>query len=216
VSEETRINGFWSYLVEVVLKPWLVFWLSGLLMGCLYVATWFRDNTLSKEWQDKLATQKYLPHWEWYQWVLMLVSLALVSVFWNGYKAWRDSNEEVTKLQAGPIPELVISLVDNNLGEPLGLLLKNVSHTDNLHNVTIPDSRAVFGEIAWMPYIIPCIQSNGGEVQVEPFWEPELNGQKVFINSLKRVCSALRQMDGTDSVYKIEFRVMAQDARACY
>jgi len=212
VSEENKITG-WSFLKAVLLKPTWEFLTVGVFFTALFVTTWWRDNFASDAWKRRLDLNGFLPHWHPAWWVCIGLVVLILVVVRASYRLWRIEHERLVELEEAPIPELVITLVDNNLGEALGILLKNVSHTDNLHNATIEDSKTVFGKIAWFPYLIPYIQSNGGYVQVEPIWEPELNGQKVFLHSLKRVCDALRQLDKTDGVHKIELRVMAHDAR---
>lgn len=64
MSKRETVQGFWSYFLLVVLKPWIGFWIAGTVMGIIYALTWLRDNTFSEEMQKKYATQKFLPQWE--------------------------------------------------------------------------------------------------------------------------------------------------------
>jgi hypothetical protein len=94
-----RIKGFWSYLFFVVLKPWLWFWIAGVVMTTIYAATWIRDNILSEEVQKEYATQKLLPHWQIGTWALTFGALALCSVIRNGFIAWRTERAKCEALE---------------------------------------------------------------------------------------------------------------------
>lgn len=216
MNEETRITGWWSFLGAVVLQPTWELVTTGAVFTVLTVGTWWRDNFASDEWKKRLELKGFLPHWHPAWWVCIGLVVLMLVVIRASHRLWIVEHKKVAELEGGPVPELVISLVEDERREPLGILLKNVSHTDNLHNVSIADSATTLGQLSWFPYTFPCIQSSGSEVQVEPFIEIELNGQKQLINSLKRVGDALKRMDSTDRIEKIQFLVMAQDARRIY
>jgi hypothetical protein len=146
MSKKDDIKGFWSYLFVVVLKPWLWFWIAGVVMTTIYAATWIRDNILSEELQKKYATQKLLPHWQLEAWALAFGALALCSVIRNGFLAWRSERAKCETLQGDlanlkeePLPRTApqVALESTTLGDfPITrLLLRNISQTEPIFNI---------------------------------------------------------------------------------
>lgn len=174
-----KIKGFWSFIFEVVLKPWFVFWIAGFLMASIYALTWVRDNILSKELQDKYETQKVLPHWEWYTWAIIFLLLALSSVILNAYKTWKEESDTRSRYEQKPIPELVIGLSTDGRGTVHGIELRNVSQTENLHNVLIGRSRTILGEASWGEGSYACIEAKSNPITCLPFLEVRDNFGKI-------------------------------------
>jgi hypothetical protein len=166
-----KIKGFWSFIFEVVCKPWYLFLIAGGLMGLIRTLTWFRDNTLSKELHDKYETRKFLPQWHWQTWVVLFLLLALSSVILNAYRAWKSEYDIRSKYELKPIPELVIGLSTDNQGTVHGIELRNVSLIDNLHNVLIGKSETILGETSWGDEKYACIGAEANPVVCMPFLE---------------------------------------------
>jgi hypothetical protein len=178
-GKNVKIKGACSFLLEIVFKPWFVFWIAGALMGSIYALTWVRDNILSKELQDKYATQKFLPQWQWQTWLILFLLLALSSVVLNAYRIWKEEFEIRSRYELKPIPELVIGLSTDNKGTVHGIELRNVSQTDNLHNVLVGRSETILGETSWGDGSYAYIETKSNPIACLPFLEVRNSAGKI-------------------------------------
>ena len=152
------LREFCGYFLSVVLKPWIWFWIFGLPTAIISFATLVRDNLLPREWQEKLATQKYLPHWQGR------------SVIHNGFVAWRQQKArcatleaEIEKNREAPLPSSApqVELGSETTSDfPVNrLLLRNISPSEPIYNISFQSMRIgddIF--VSWQPEIQPVLQ----------------------------------------------------------
>ncbi len=148
--------------MQVSLKPWFVFWIFGLPTAAMSFFTLVRDNFLPKEWQDELASQKFVPHWQWRTWVLILLLLWFASVVRNGFLAWRAQQERsnsleknLAELEERPLPATApqVDLYSETARSlPVRtLLMRNLSRTETLFNICFQPVRlGEDGFVNWM------------------------------------------------------------------
>ncbi len=133
MAGDSEISGFWSYLKDVVVKPWYFSWIAGSVTGAAYALTWVRDNLLREELQKKFAT----PHWNWYVWAIILLVLSMASVVQNSYILWREQYQRLSINELrDTAPEVeVYNDRTNDMGLPDALILRNASAHYNLHAI---------------------------------------------------------------------------------
>jgi hypothetical protein len=213
VSDEAKVTGWWSFLGAVLLQPTWELMTTGAVFTLSSVGTWWRDNFASEEWKKRLELSGILPRWHPAWWVCIgLVVLILVLVR-ASHRLWKIEHEQLVKLKTEPIPELVISLVNNNRGDTQGIELKNVSQTDNLHNVLVAQFKCAVGEVSWSPGSIPYLQAGGGFKVIEPYSTFEWQGEERYAFNLKTLGKAIINKRETEGVEEMQFLAIADDAR---
>jgi hypothetical protein len=169
VNVRKNIYDLWVYCLSVVLKPWLMFWIFGVPTGVFSFLALVRDNFLSQETQRILATQKYLPQWQWRTWLLVFMTAALCSIVRNGFLIWKrqearckELQEELDRQKQEPLPNSApqVELDSETTSDfPVNrLLVRNISHSEPVYNICFQPLRIgndIF--ITWAPETQPVL-----------------------------------------------------------
>ena len=82
------MGGWLNKRIEFHRKSFRVLWIPVMfLWGLFSNAATLRDNFLPLEWQQKLATLKLLPKWQWYVWVIGTLIIVIIALVEGSYRA---------------------------------------------------------------------------------------------------------------------------------
>jgi hypothetical protein len=160
VSEEPKINGWWTYLKAVLFRPIWEFLTIRALFTFLFVATWWQDNFASREWKERLELTVLLPHWHPAIWLCLCLLILSFVALRHAFHLWQEQQVALAGYRAKPIPEFVIDAAKE--GEEVVRFKIRNTWSQNIQ--------------AWLPY-------PPGEPSIE---SQEVQVLKIFLKCFRR------------------------------
>jgi hypothetical protein len=208
VSEEPKIDGWWTYLKAVLFRPIWEFLTVGALFTFLFVATWWRDNFASSEWKERLELKVLLPHWHPAIWLCVCLLVLWFVALRHAFHLWQEQQVALGEYRVKPIPEFVVDIAKEG-EEVVGFKIRNTS-SRNLYSVGIANMQTRIGEVWWHESFFPCLDARIGEKVLKPC---SVSGQWARFHNMPTLLITFQNAPESDNPEHVgDIVVFARDA----